>query len=174
MAKFKIEFIETKGADWKVASLSADGKTISEASINRTSKKGEVFPNFDNLMAGQEIEGEPWQSSGGKWYIFPPKQETNAVGASGAQPEAYRRPPSAINVAMKKKEESIGKFQDAKEQSIKVASTFSGAWNMAIAEHTANMRINISGQTLDQLFNYWRQYLWEHFDCSDSDYPPKI
>lgn len=121
--KLKIEWIETKSPDWKVATLKdSDGLPYDDASINRTDKKGRVFPNFDNLMAGQEIEGNPWKNpTSGKWAIYPPDEQKDATtgkfGRSGGM------------AMMKEKAKNIEEAQERKAESI----AFFNATNSAIA-----------------------------------------
>lgn len=121
MAKYTISWIEAKNPDWKTASLIGEDKTAyQDVSINRTSKKGEAFPNFDGLMNGGEAEGEIWQSAGGKWYLFPPKPQTTPSGAPRGSGGGFKA--KMIDEAMAKKEQSIGRFQASKEESIRLAS----------------------------------------------------
>lgn len=117
MATYKLEWVEKKGEDWVLASLESGEKDVS---INRTSKKGEVFPNFDTLTPGMSVEGELWQSGAGKWYLFPPRPETNATGANRGQGGAFKQ--KMIEDSMNKKNESITRFQGQKEESIKQMS----------------------------------------------------
>lgn len=76
MNKFKVNWMAKKSEDWIVAALIDEGGTeFKEVSINRTNKKGEVFPNFDGIMPGTEIEGNMWTSDAGKHYLFAPKPQ---------------------------------------------------------------------------------------------------
>lgn len=121
MAKLTIEWIETKGPDWKVASLIGEDKTAyKDVSINRTSKKGEIFPNFDDLKNGGEVEGELWQSTGQKWYLFPPKPQTTSGGAPRGSGGGYKQ--KVMEESMARKESSIRNFQATKEESIRLSS----------------------------------------------------
>lgn len=66
--------VENKTPDWKVVEiLNAAGDLITGVSVNRTNKKGEVFPEFDSIVAGAKIEGQLWESPAGKTYLFAPK-----------------------------------------------------------------------------------------------------
>ena len=121
MAKVKIEWIEKKNEDWKVAALNENGTMHQEVSINRKSKSGEEFPNFDNLQAGQEVEGELWKSGAGKEYLFPPKKE------------APRRSPAGITKAMETKAQNIEKAQDNKERGIMTSSSIRMATDIVLA-----------------------------------------
>lgn len=71
---FKIFKIEKKNADWIVASLvDAAGDVHENVSINKVSKKGDIFPNFDTLEVGTKVEARIWESDAGKKYLFAPK-----------------------------------------------------------------------------------------------------
>lgn len=66
--------VENKNQDWKVVEiLNAAGDLISNVSVNRTNKKGEIFPGFDEIVAGAKVEGSLWESPNGKTYLFAPK-----------------------------------------------------------------------------------------------------
>lgn len=70
----KITAVQNKSADWKVVEiLNAAGDIVENVSVNRTNKKGEVFPGFDDIQVGATVEGQMWQSPAGKLYLFPPK-----------------------------------------------------------------------------------------------------
>lgn len=112
--KFKINWLEVKSTEWTIVTLLDDnGVEYKDVSINKKSKKGEEFPNFENLQAGQDVEGELWTSSAGKHYLFPPKVVKTASGA-------YKQ--KMIEDTMIKKEASIAKFQATKEESIRLMS----------------------------------------------------
>ncbi len=71
---FKIFKIEKKNADWVVVSLvDAAGDVHENVSINRISKKGDLFPDFENLDKDQKVEGRIWESDAKKKYLFAPK-----------------------------------------------------------------------------------------------------
>lgn len=123
----KISWLEKKNEDWIVASLEREsGDTLNEVSINRKSKKGELFPNFDGLMAGSDVEGELWQSSGGKWYLFPPRSPQKAQGGAYKQKlmeEAVARKETFITKTVASKEESI-KLSSAQRDAVLMVTTF--------------------------------------------------
>lgn len=90
----QITAVDNKAKDWKVVSiLNAAGDIVENVSINRTNKKGDIFPNFDGIAVGQKIEGQLWQSPAGKMYLFAPKDspktpstpETNDFTVSNAE-----------------------------------------------------------------------------------------
>lgn len=73
--QYNITAVEKKNNDWLVVSgRGLDGTTLTDASVNRTNKKGETFPNFDSIAVGATVEGEPWNSQTGKAYLFPPRK----------------------------------------------------------------------------------------------------
>ncbi len=148
MAQFKIEFLENKSADWKVATVTDEsGKTFQEVSINKTNKKGEPFPNFDGIMSGATIEANFWTSSAGKNYLFAPDKQN----ATGKKPNMER--------VMEKKASMIGEAQDKKAQNVSAAQDRNEImWaknnaSMIIAHHPAfqNLEINEIEQTIINL-----------------------
>lgn len=75
---FHITKCEIKTKDWKVISVvTADGDSIENVSVNRTNKKGEVFPNFDAIMTNSDVSGQLWNSPAGKQYLFAPKANSS-------------------------------------------------------------------------------------------------
>ena len=122
----KIEWIENKSKDWKVATV-IDPTTSAQyenVSINRTGKNGEVFPNFDGIMAGSMVEGNLWTSSAGKHYLFPPKLQ-------GQYPTKTKPP---FKEMMKEKLDGIKLSQDRKEEGIKHSSVMRMSHEIALAE----------------------------------------
>lgn len=85
----KITAVQNKNNDWKVVEiLNAAGDIVENISVNRTNKKGEVFPGFDDIQVGATIEGQMWQSPAGKLYLFAPKDSQNKVDRSPAAKDA--------------------------------------------------------------------------------------
>lgn len=124
--KYTIEWSENKAVDWTIATLKDEhGIEYPNVSINRTSKKGEVMPKFDEIKTGGEIEGELWTSQSNKHYLFPPRLET-------AKPP--QRSAGAVAKMMEKKSESIKVAQDNKERGIMTSSTMRMAVDIALAE----------------------------------------
>ena len=166
MSKFKIDWLEVKSTEWTMVSLTDEaGKQLKDVSINKVSKKGEPFPNFDNLASGQEVEGELWSSPSGKHYLFPPRvAKTGQGGAFKTQ---------VIKEAQDTKRRDITHFQGEKEYSIKVSSTFRAAVDSAIAEYQEARRVSIATDVnLEKLFEKWREYYWFEFDVTEQKYPP--
>lgn len=161
--------MDKKSADWAIVSLVNEDKIESlEVSINKTSKKGEVFPNFDKLAVGQEIEGELWQSTVGKEYLFPPR--VAKAGQGGTYKGQVGR---VVKEAQERKEASISLSQDRKEWGIKVSSTFGKACEFAVAEWQEQKKVDPTfSATLEKLFEKWREYLWMNYDVGETQYPP--
>lgn len=126
MAKFKINWLEKKSPDWAVATLlNEDGIETKDVSINKTSKKGDIFPNFDTLAPGMDIEGEPWASTSGKVYLFPPKPKLEPP----TDPMFQKKKPNMERI-MEKKDTLIAQSQERKSKSIEEAQDRS-AWMWA-------------------------------------------
>jgi hypothetical protein len=122
---FDLQWIETKGPEWKVASVrDINNIEYHDASINRTDRKtGAVFPKFDELTAGMKIEADLWTSPAGKHYLFAPKpQHQGGPRSGGGAPRA-----AAITAAQDHKAEHIKNAQENKERSIMVASAMRDA-----------------------------------------------
>lgn len=171
---YNVKWMEKKGADWIVASLSEiatppmSAGTVAEytdVSINRIDKKtGAVaFPTFDEIQAGRDIEGELWKSPAGKYYLFAPrapKQPSNG---------AYKQ--KMIDDTMTRKEGSIEKFQGNKEESIRLASSQRDAVLIVttILQNGADSRFFGDETFLKNEIIKWRNW----FLSSDfTDHPP--
>lgn len=72
-----------------------------------------------------------------------------------------------VEKTMQRKEDSIARFQDTKEQSIKMASTLGKAVEIAIAEYSNPNNL----YTMQELIEKWRRYLWSEWE-NTSQYPP--
>lgn len=118
--QYKLASVEDKNADWKVVSLEmSEGNFQEDVSVNRTNKKGEVFPNFDGIQVNATVEGELWQSSGGKWYLFAPRPKPAPSAAGGGM--------RGVAAAQTRKREDIAAAQENKSHAIKVASAMRDA-----------------------------------------------
>lgn len=125
------------------------------------------FPNYASIVNGGTIEGTITPASDPKYPPSLKPSQTPKTASTGA----YKA--KAMNDAMEKKAEYIGQAQNHKEQGIKVASTFSAAWNTAIAEYQEEKRSHIGNTAdLEQLFKKWRAFYWNAFDVEATDYPP--
>ena len=86
--EYTISLVEDKNKDWKIVTLEVvegDGSVMYEdVSVNRVNKKGEIFPNFDNIKVGERVKGNLWSSSAGKRYLFAPSPIKTQGGANKA------------------------------------------------------------------------------------------
>lgn len=106
-----------------------------------------------------EIECELEKNDKGYWKFKKAKLEKpNFIKAKEAQMEK----------AIERKESSIGKFQDNKEWSIKVASTMNKAVDLAIAEYGNKTVLD----NLDEGIKKWRKWLWNNWDVDFKDTDP--
>lgn len=137
-----------------------DGKQTVTARLSEKQKDGTLFPNFASISSGSVIEGNLWQSAKGYWYIFPPKPETAKKGGFGG---------GNVSKLMDKKNESIEKHTDRKEEGIKISSTMRDAVLCAIAEYNKD-KTDLS--SLPELIEKWREFLWMHWDVETTKYPP--
>lgn len=141
---YKIEHVADKNNDWKVVTLEmGPGSYQEEVSVNRTNKKGEVFPNFDNIKAGNIVEGELWQSPTGKWYLFAPKPKPVGGNKGGAP---------GVKAAQERKGEMIEKAQETKSRAIQIASSFRDS-TMLVIEFCRNS----SFETIEEKEEYMRR-----------------
>lgn len=157
--KFIVQKCEDKSTDWKIISFFADNTNYDDVSVNRVNKKNETFPNFDGIKVGAEIDGNPWKSSTGKYYLF-------AMPPEGAKPP--QRGAGAITKAMERKENGIEKSQDRKEEGIKVSSTMRDAVLIVTKFYPEDS----TNEAIKNAIELWRKYLWENWDKEDKDYDP--
>lgn len=131
MAKFKVTGVVNKGADWKLVDLEENGIETIGVSVNRVGKNGDVFPNFDAIDVGAEIEGVYWRSTTGKDYLFPPRPQNAARPAGGTAAGANRS--KAIRESQELKGAMIQRSQDVKELGIKIAGAMRDATLITVA-----------------------------------------
>lgn len=157
--KYKIELCEVKkegstnGRNWKITEMTL----IDEGGI-----KTEKVSTFNSVAIGQELEGEIKQNDKGYLNFIaklePPqfmKQQSNT---------AFKT--AQMEKVMDRKEQSIGKFQDTKDWSIKTSSTMRDAVLLTIAEKGD---IPMRDEELGQMVVKWRKFLWNHFDVNLED-----
>ncbi len=160
---YKIEWVENKSKDWKVATVSAvDGTKQTDVSINRVSKKGDMFPDFDGITPGKEIGGRLWSSPAGKWYLFAPDKEEKTFNT-------FKKP--NMSAVMEKKAENIDHAQDKKAEGIKVSSTIRMAVDMALAE-LGQLEMPYTPIDMQECVRKWRTWFWNEWEKSDKDFPP--
>lgn len=146
--KYLVDWVEAKGKDWKLATLLEGQTKLEDVSINRTSKKGETFPGFDDIGPGTETEGELWTSASGKKYLFPPRAEK-----AGFAP----RNGSGIKAAQERKAEMIEKAQDRKTESI----AYFNSINCAI-ELVSKMNL-LSKENIKEMIVYYRDWFLSEY-----------
>ena len=156
--KYKIEWMEKKGAGWIIATLSEGNVQITDVSINKLDKKTNqvVFVNFDTLMPGSDIEGELWRNPAGKAYLFAPKPQA-PVRTGGA----------GIKAAVEAKARSIEHSQDRKDNSIQLSSTFRDATLLTVASIN-QLDEPMNPDEIKKAWLNWRKWLMEQFgDAGD-------
>lgn len=170
MAKFTLEFLETKSPDWKIASLSGEGLDgiVTDVSINAKDKSGTPFPNFTTMMTGHTVEGDFWTSSTGKKYLFPPKPQPGVAQGRGGAGITGAKSGFGNNISrvMDKKAENIAVAQDNKEHGIKISSTMRDAVLIATTI-VNNSQVEGSAGDMKDLIKSWRKWLWDNWDVEE-------
>lgn len=115
------------------------------------------FPHFADLATGSTIDGEIRKNDKGYDNLY-----SNEIKPRGNP--AYKT--QQMEKVMERKETSIGKFQDNKELSIKMASTLRMAVDMTIAM-TSDQREN----TLEETIRKWREWFWTEWDNTSNMQP---
>ena len=128
--KYQISWMERKNNDWIVANLLEGATEIKEVSINRTNKKGEIFPSFDEILNGGEVEGELWTSSAGRNYLFASKPKTAQGGGFKSQviEKAQERKEASIERVLDRKEESIALMSAQRDATLLVCTFYKEQW----------------------------------------------
>ena len=111
---------------------------------------------FDNKT---EWEGEIERNEKGYWKMKKAKLD---------KPNFIKAKEAIIEKAVARKEQSISKFQDNREWSIKVASTINKAVDLAIAEIKDITTLN----TLEEDILKWRKWLWNNWLVNPDDIDP--
>lgn len=157
--KYKIDLCEVKkegstnGRNWKITEMTL----TDEAGV-----KTEKVSTFNSVTLGQELDGEI--KTNDKGYLnFIAKLDPPAFMK---QQNATAFKTQQMEKVMARKEESIGKFQDTKDWSIKTSSTMRDAVLLTIAEKGD---IPTSDEELGQMVVKWRKFLWNHFDVDMED-----
>lgn len=135
----------TNGRNWQITKMTL---------VDEEGKETEGVSTFEAVMNGGSLEGKIVTSD--KGYLNFVKKET-AKQAAGANFKTAQ-----IEKTMERKENSIGKFQDNKEWSIKTASTLGKAVDLAIAEFK-------EGGYLPDLILKWRKFLWNNWEVELGD-----
>lgn len=154
--------------DWLEKATTSTGKAYAKVTLEgHADKKISIwsdFPNFANLMPGQEIVGELKQNDKGYWNIYPPRAENSPKGG------AYKQ--QMMEKVMDRKEAGIERSQENKEHGIKVSSTMNGAVQIAIAMIKDDKTVIWTDGSVKDEIKKWREFLWLEWDKEDKDYPP--
>jgi hypothetical protein len=165
---YTISSVDDKSPDWKILTLEiveGEGSVMFEdVSVNRVNKKGEAFPNFDNLKVGERVKGNLWTSSAGKKYLFAPDLNKPAGGANRGQSGGFK---AGMQKMVEQKQAGIEKNIDRKEEGIKISSTMRDAVQIALAE----LGGNADHEDYERRIQYWRQWLWGEWE-NVNDFPP--
>lgn len=146
----------SKGDDYKKVDVQKqDGSVVEGVSAFKFK-----YPNQAELVEGAEITA--MIVIDGNYRNLVSATEKPSKGNFGAFKAQQ------IEKTMERKESSIGKFQDNKEFSIRVASTMSGAVQLAIAEYKDKTVLD----TLDQAVLKWRKFLWNNWEVDPKDLDP--
>lgn len=118
------------------------------------------FPNFQSITFQSEVVGDLVPAKDPKYgpTLYPPR--SNASGGT-------TRASGAITKAMDRKESSIGKFQENKEESIKISSTMRDAVLLTIAQGITGLDEDVIQTKIER----WREYLWHSWNDPEK-YPP--
>lgn len=146
--KYKINFCEVKrtgntnGRAWSITEM---------ALVDEEGNETTNVSTFDSVAPAQEIEGQIVKNEKG-YLNFVKKPEPKQVAASNFKTAQMEK-------TMERKENSIKGFQDNKELSIKISSTFRDAVALSIAE----------GKPEADRILAWRKWLWNNYDVDIDD-----
>ena len=150
--------LDNYGAVKDISATDVTGALI-QGSVWKKQKDGTDFPDFYKIVVGAEIELNAWTSpKSGKVSFFAPKPKSQRTGGNTA----------AIKEAQTVKREDIRNAQENKETSIKIASTFTAAWNTAIAIYNTDKNNLYS---VEELFTTWRTFYWKNWDSDITKAP---
>jgi len=156
----KINKVEKKSPDWFVVSYQTpDGYVTDNASVNRTNKKGEVFPNFDSIVEGSTIEADTWKSDSGKWYVFAPKLASTGIPqrSGGIAKQAEK--------LMEIKATNVGISQENKQEGIKITTSMQLAVQCALAEYAKPNSLD----DLEALIKKYRKFILNTWEIETKD-----
>lgn len=134
--------------------VDVSGTDCGKATIWRTDKNNVMFPGFDTIMTGMSIEGNLWVSPQGKATLYPPKPQTPNTGPSGASK-------GGIKAAQERKESSINKSMDRKEESIAFAASFRDATLISITLYKDK---DVSDDEFKIRWHSWQEWLYKRFE----------
>lgn len=147
--KYTIEWLEvfkegeSNGRPWKITKATFKDEEGHETTDVST---------FEPITLGQVIKGAITKNEKYSNWEFKKAMEKPNFMKKGAN----------IEKAMEKKEQSITKFQDNKEWSIKISSTMRDAVLLSIAENNPT----------PERIQKWRKWLLDNWDVEPSDISP--
>lgn len=152
--------LEQYGALKDIVVKDVEGNEIT-GTIWKKQKDGTDYPNFDTIIEGAEFEANAWTNpTSGKVSFFAPKLNSGANrGQSGART-------AQITKAMEKKEQSIEKFQDNKEFSIKTSSTMRDAVLIVTARDFIK---TATDEEIEREITKWRNWLLKNWEVNLTD-----
>ncbi len=151
--RYKINWMEVKQTS--TGKTKADCSLIDESGIeiDKVSIWSD-FPDFANLKPGSEVNGDLVKAKDPKYgpTLYPAKTYKTFAA----------KPKVDIGKMMEKKEASIGRFQDNKEESIKISGAQRDATLMVTTFYPVDM-------DTDALKKYWKE--WKDFFINQYEQP---
>lgn len=151
----EIKDYKVVAAEEKTASTGKKYKSFTLADDARKISIWPDNPEYSKVVLGGSIRGKVVQK--GDWYNFVAE---NALRGSQGATSGFKQ--KVIEETMQKKEASITKFQGAKEEGIKVASTLRMAVDLSVAEITSNKEDDEA--SLQARIKRWRSWLWAEWE----------
>lgn len=157
----EINWVENKGNYLKCTDTNGVSFTI-----NQVDKKGEKFPDYENIKAGVKVTGNIWTSEKGNTYLFAPKPKTG--GYSGG---ARANNSASIVKAQAVKAENIEHAQERKETSMAKMASARDATLLLIQYHPE--LYTLPEQTRNEVIrNEWRKMrAWLSAELGDDSVP---
>jgi hypothetical protein len=142
--------------DWMEIKPTSTGKTKADTTlrdeqgnvINRVTIWGD-FPNFVNIRPGEKVRGKIEEK--GQYKSLKPEM-TQGWGGT------YKPKGTGIVAAMEKKEASIEKFQDKKQESIERSATFRDATLLATA-YISKYTGTVTTQNIEEAWTHFYEWL---------------
>jgi hypothetical protein len=142
----------------------SNGKPMKRLAIEGLAKKMNIFsdfPHYAEIVAGSTIDAEIRKNEKGYDNLY-----SNEIKPRSGAPSAFKQ--AQIEKTMERKEASIGKFQDNREHSVKVAATMRDAVLIA----TSLTQDQWQSTTMQEEVRFWREWLWNEYDNVGSDTMP--
>lgn len=163
---YKISWLERKttftGKQKADATLQdSNGQTYDKVTIWST------FPDFSNLAAGRDVEGDILVSQNGKWNNKTLVEDKTKSSPSGSF-TPNKGMSSGISKLMDKKAENIEKAQDRKHESIAYFNSLNTAIQF-VSTFKDMFEINSAGDALDEVLHARDKFLveWQKYEVGD-------